>query len=376
MARQKNAVPSYLLHQRSGQARVRIAGREFFLGPFGSEESRIKYGELIARHNSGLPVADPLAKNSADCRKDSGPSIAEICLAFWKHAQKHYKKNGKATSEISCFESCIRILRQTYGLTPANEFGPLALKAIRAQMVTGDPNAKDKNGEPCPRKPWARKTVNRMVGRIRHVFKFAIANEMISESVLVRLRTVEPLLKGRDHGAKDYKKRHAVDQANIDAVRSRVRPLVRDLIDLQLATGARSGELLKLTTRMIDRSKETWVASIADHKASHHDQARSIPFGPKARNVLERYLRPESPDEVLLDITRAAYCRSITRACELAKIDRWTPHFLRHTFITLARETCGRDAAQAMAGHSSAATTEEYSWQMIKLASETAAAIG
>ena len=49
MARKSNVFPSYLLHKQSGQARARINGRDYLLGPFGSEESRILYGQLIAK---------------------------------------------------------------------------------------------------------------------------------------------------------------------------------------------------------------------------------------------------------------------------------------------------------------------------------------
>lgn len=47
--RPRNALPSYLYYKSSGQARVRIDGRDILLGPYGSEEFRIRYGEMIAR---------------------------------------------------------------------------------------------------------------------------------------------------------------------------------------------------------------------------------------------------------------------------------------------------------------------------------------
>ena len=40
--------PSYLLHKASGQARVRINGRDIYLGRHGSRESRELYDDLIA----------------------------------------------------------------------------------------------------------------------------------------------------------------------------------------------------------------------------------------------------------------------------------------------------------------------------------------
>ncbi|MDZ4685396.1 MAG: hypothetical protein SH850_10070 [Planctomycetaceae bacterium] len=66
--------PSYLLHKPTGQARVRIAGKDYYLGPYGSEDSRRKYGELVAQLASGRTI-DPVAV-TADS-SDPGPSVAE-----------------------------------------------------------------------------------------------------------------------------------------------------------------------------------------------------------------------------------------------------------------------------------------------------------
>lgn len=60
MARKANVFPSYLLHKQSGQAPVRIGGRDYLLGSYGSESSRIAYGELIAKFAGGIPI-DPIA---------------------------------------------------------------------------------------------------------------------------------------------------------------------------------------------------------------------------------------------------------------------------------------------------------------------------
>ncbi len=59
MARKPNVFPSYLRHS-SGQARIRVDGRDILLGLYGSDESRIKYGQLIAQMAGGVPL-DPLA---------------------------------------------------------------------------------------------------------------------------------------------------------------------------------------------------------------------------------------------------------------------------------------------------------------------------
>ena len=150
MARTKDLVPSYLLHRSSGQARVRIDGHDFLLGPYASEESRVRYGQLIGRHSSGLTPIDPMAASNrgttSTIEDDPGPSVAEIILAFRSHADRHSIKNGEPTSEVHCFRSCVRILRELYGMIPAKDFGPLALMAVRAKMVEGDPDEMDSSG--------------------------------------------------------------------------------------------------------------------------------------------------------------------------------------------------------------------------------------
>lgn len=52
MGRSRNRIPSYLLHKASGQALVRIGGRDIYLGRHGSAESKTKYARLIAEHFS------------------------------------------------------------------------------------------------------------------------------------------------------------------------------------------------------------------------------------------------------------------------------------------------------------------------------------
>jgi hypothetical protein len=48
MPRRKNAVPTYSRHKPTGQARTRIAGRDIYLGAYGSRESRLRFAMLAA----------------------------------------------------------------------------------------------------------------------------------------------------------------------------------------------------------------------------------------------------------------------------------------------------------------------------------------
>ena len=353
-------VPSYGLHKPTGQARCYINGKSHYLGKYGSEESRVRYGELVAKLISGQPI-DPFAGSkvgSTTC-PEAGLTINELVLAFKRHADGHYVKNGKPTSEIHCLNAAIRPLVDLYGFTAVDEFGPLMLKAVRQKFV--------ENG--C-----VRESCNKNVNRIRLVFKWGVENEMVAPATLQKLQAVAPLLKGRTE-AHDNAPRTSVEDSRIETVKKLVRPLVRDLIELQRLCGARSGELLKLTTGMIDRTGDVWKADISDHKTAHHGQSRTLHFGPQAQLILAKYLSAD-PDVKLFGITRNAFCRAITRACDKAKIERWVPHQMRHTNANNVRDEFGLEHTQAVLGHAHADMTQHYAKASKAKAAEVARRIG
>ncbi|MFN9720925.1 MAG: hypothetical protein ACK58L_19690 [Planctomycetota bacterium] len=124
MARKTRVLPSYLLHKQSGQARVRIDGRDHLLGEYGSESSRIAYGELIARISGGMPI-DPFKPSKRGRRprnkpSDAGLSVCEFCVAFLKHAETHHVEDGKKTSKVHILKSVIRPWNDLHGLTPVS----------------------------------------------------------------------------------------------------------------------------------------------------------------------------------------------------------------------------------------------------------------
>jgi integrase len=367
MTRKANPIPSYLLHKQSGQARVRINGRDVLLGEYNSPESRIRYGEVVAKLAGGqsIEIASRISfrgrnRGRAAVESDPGPTVGEICLAFLNHAEKHYLKNGKPTSEIWVLKSCIRPLNELFGLTPVSEFGPLAAKAVRQRMIEAG---------------WKRTVINANMSRIRRVFKFAVENELCGPEVLQRLQAVAPLLAGRTE-APDGQPRRPVSDDSLERVRERVSPLIRDLIDLQNCCGARSGELLSLRGDLIDRTAgDVWVARLDDHKTAHHGALRELAFGPQAQAILKRYLTADMK-QPLFPITGAGYRRAITRACDAAGIPRWVPHALRHTFATRARSEAGLEAAQAALGHRKADMTEHYAAAARSKAVEVARRIG
>ncbi len=351
-------IPGYTLHKPTGQARTRVAGRDYYLGLYGSVESRQKYGELIARLASGVNIA--ATKLKAGTKIDAGQfTVNELCLAFMRHADQHYRKGGELTDEIDCYKSAIRPLVELYGHEMVNGFGPLALKVVRTKMVGKD---------------WCRQYVNKSVNRLRHVVRWGVENELVEPATLQKLEAVSPLLAGRTE-AIDYPARQPVPQDQIDAVRAVLPERHRDLIDLQLLTGARSGELLKLTTEMIDRSGATWTARIVDHKTVHHGKERVLYFGPRAQLILARYISAD-PSRPLFAVRRATYSNAIGKALKKLGLPHWSPHWLRHSFASRCREEFGLESTQSVLGHAKSDMTELYAQKSAKAACEVVAKIG
>src|SRR5262245_762998 len=160
------SIPKLTLHKASGKAVVRLSGVDVYCGVFGTPEAKSKYDQEIAEWLARGRTPDPARRPGqvADA-PPPGVSVNEILLAFWKHAARHYRRpDGTPTNEVNEYRQTFRVVRELYEFTPAAEFGPLALKAIREVMV---------------RRGWCRKLVNQRVGRVRRAFKWAAGEELI-----------------------------------------------------------------------------------------------------------------------------------------------------------------------------------------------------
>jgi integrase len=366
-------IPSYLLHKPSGQARVRLDGRGHYSGPFGSEESRVGPGQLIAQHASGISptaVSQPVDKfaGKSSC-PEAGLTINELVLAFMRFAKQHYRKAGKETSEVHCLKSATRWLVELCGFTEVDSFGPLMLKIVRQKMVDAG---------------WVRYTCNKGVGRIRSVFKWGVENEHVNSATLAKLQAIAPLLSGRAT-AKDNPARLPTTDQQVEAVRPLVSPLVRDLIDVQRHTGARAGELLSLTPAKIDTTGNVWLFHVDGHKTEHHGHSRTIAIGPKAIEIVKRRMAGLKPNDCLFKIRRDSYTLAISRACKVlvekfAAKDQtfvpWTPHQLRHAMGHQVREAFGLEHVQATLDHASFAMGEHYAHASLDKAIEVAGKVG
>ncbi len=402
-------LPKYRHFRPKNLAVVRIDGRDVYLGKYDSPESREKYRRVLAEWLAGS--GPPLPKAPSTPPDESpAPSVAEMVLAYWGHAQIHYRRpDGSPAGELDNLRLALRPLRELYGMTPARDFGPKALKVIRQAMVDSG---------------LCRRTANQRVSRIVRAFRWAVENELIPPAVHHGLKAVAGLKAGRS-GARESKRIRPVDDARVDAVEPHVSRQVWAIIQMQRMTGMRSGEVCIMRTGDLDRSGPVWIFTPTEHKTAHHGHARTVFIGPRAQEVLRPWLRadpsaylfrPREAEEErraearknrrtpLTPSQRArtrkakprktpgerydarAYGHAIARACdraflhpELAKVarkkltadqraelrawrksQRWHAHQLRHNAATWLRKEYGLDTARIILGHSSPTVTDTY----------------
>jgi hypothetical protein len=104
----KKRKPSYLRHKSTGQARVRIDGKDHYLGPYGSPESRERYDDLIAEW---------FAKGDVSNYK---LTVDDLSILFAEHAESYYRKDGEPTSEVCSIRHALRPLVAIFGSTLAS----------------------------------------------------------------------------------------------------------------------------------------------------------------------------------------------------------------------------------------------------------------
>ena len=360
-------VPVYGLHKPTGQARCYLNGKSVYLGQYDSPESRKRYAEVISQFVSGQAVETPAKKRSKPVEADPGLTVNELVAAYLSWADGHYLKNGQPTSEIHCLKSAVKPLVDIYGFNAVDTFGPVALKAVREQMVASG---------------WCRAVVNRQVSRIRSCFKWGVENEMVQVATLEKLQAVAPLLSGRTPAHDNPGKKPATDE-QIAAIRGLVSPLVWDLVQLQRLTGARAGELLQLTPEKLDRSGDVWLYNVEGHKTAHHGHSRIVTIGRRGQEILSPRLSELSENDLVFPIRRDSYTLAIRRACEKynrenpgSVIEVWSPHQLRHAKAHEIRERFGLEAVQAVLGHAGFQMSERYAQATLGRAVEAAAETG
>lgn len=357
MPRLKHKFPKLCRHHK-GQAFVKIDGQTVWLGAYGDDETREAYDRLIAEWLSNgrkLPTPEPVTAVET--------TVSVLVNEYRKHLERTNAKQQYKT------KLAMRALRKLYGSLPACQFTPPKLETVRDTWV---------------RDRLARATCNERAQFIVRMFRWASARGMVPVGVWQALTAIEPLKHGQ---AKDGRRVKPAPRSHIRQVRRQVPRQVRALTTLQLLTGARSGELLKLRPVDISTKGTVWTAKLDQHKTAHHRKARTLYFGPRAQRVLAEFMTTGRPTDAFLfspreanaegkrknakgsrrpdqkpnptktdrtigqHYTSASYRRAVERGCKSAGVPYWHPHQLRHNAATVIRREYGIEVAQLLLGH-------------------------
>lgn len=394
----RKPTPSYLKHKKSGRARAvwtdtaGVRHDRLLPGVFGSKESKEAFGRLVLEAEAGSSIP----------QSREGISLNELMEAHLAYAMRHYRRaDGTQTHEVAEYKIAYRVVRELYGDTPTVEFGPLALKAVRQSMIV---------------RGWCRTLVNQRIGRVRRIFKWAAAEELVPFEVYQRLTAVTGLQRGRTE-ARESEPVGPIDDSVVDATLPYLNRFVRGMVEFQRLTGCRPGEACLIRRVDIDTGGAVWLYKPVHHKLAYRNRSRTIAIGPKAQLILKEFFTPNLDDYLFsprraveeLHSTRAAnrvtprypshmkrnaarrsggkrkpaerytvtsYGYAIRRACKKAAVPSWHPNQLRHAFATRVRKVHGLEAAQVLLGHSRADVTQVYAERNEALATEVAAKIG
>jgi len=402
MARPKS-IPKRVHHKPTGQDRVRVNGRDYYLGPHNSRKAKRNYRRLIAEWLAGQHPEPGQVE-----------TIGELVELYLRHVYRYYRKHGRPTSEVHSQRTAMRYLL-IYADLPVAEFGPLKLKACRQAMIDAG---------------LGRKSINRHVGRIRQAFAWAAENELIDPTHPQRLACVSGLRPGQ--GGRELPPREPVAWEEVALIEPYAPPAIWAMVQLQWFTGMRSGEVCLMKTGLIEMGGDVWLYRPETHKTEHHGRPRIVAIGPRAQAVLAPWLRPNleeylfqpcesesarnaarresrryprwpsheparrrkrrpltrpgthySADSYRRAVQRAYIRAKLAQAAEagrklnMAEVKPWTPHQLRHSFATRARAAFENwDPVRAALGHSSPETTLEYAKLDLQKAAAVALKIG
>lgn len=379
-------VPSYLCHNSGGRKRafsyVYEDGRRrrVYLGAWGSPDSKRRYHELI----SGA-LAPTAAATHATPTATSIEDLVGRCL-FW--AQSHYVKHGRPTGEWNNLKEAAAPVLELFRDEPAAGFGPKKLRMVRDHLLqTGR---------------FARRTINAQIQRVRRIFRWGVAEELVPAQVWESLRSLLPLQRGRT-SARETAPVNPVPLALLKKTLPQLTPTLRAMAALQLLTGMRPNEVVQMRAADIEMTgpQGCWVFLPRTHKTEHRGKSRRVVLAKRAQLILKPFLSPD-PEALLFTPARseeerrqlrrrarkskvppsqherdlrhqasprrqlrpawtsASYLRAVYYACDAAGAERWSPGRLRHNFEDAAEQACGLEAASKALGHSHLGTTEHY----------------
>jgi len=356
----------------SGQDRIRLDGKDVYLGKTGSIEAKQEYD----RRKLEWQIAQ------------SGGQTVYLFQVIELNVIEHgYLRGAKLTNR----GYVVRKALEQAGLATRvpSELRPADLENFLDTLAAQVIEETDREGNVVSRRPrYTRGTCNEMGRILRGVVKWGERKGHVPVGTLHRLDAAEFLRRGRSP-ARESKRVQPVSDETLEATLPHLPPVVADLARFQRLTGCRPDEACRLrladTTveivRVGGRDLRVRLWRLEQHKTAHHGKERAIWIGPKALLVITRNANGDEDAPVFRTPAGAAYRRdsyayAIRRACVREGIERWSPNQLRHARATELNKSVGLDIAGAVLGHERLDTTQIYAQKQMEASMQAAALTG
>ena len=399
--RRKNEPPPLLRH-RDGRGFSIINGRQIQFGMYDDPETKRKHAEfqqqwLLDHQESAIKASQPPPIPRR------GATINSLAAAYIAHCEVHYRRaDGAMTDEVRHNRILWLAFAEQYGDIVANHFTRDRLQEFRERLIdrgittdVDDSTNKPKWRGKVYSAPRARKTVNKYIGRIVRGFKWAELQGIVSESTLAALERLPDLAKNRSR-ARETHDVTPVPLRDLVRVTNNIIPpapnthipnrypagVIRAMARLQYYIGCRPGELCDMTLDEIStegiarwqgqtvRAPNNWVFQPDQHKNESRGIFVAYVIGPRARRILEPWLRLARRRAAALPrgsqapriwpVTYWTYAERIRTTCERLGVPVWSPNRLRHNYATRFGVAFDVMSASHALGHQSLQTTLGY----------------
>lgn len=329
--------------------------REKTFPAYGTAECAAAYvafcREWYAQHGRPAPTAGEVA------------SVSAVIVRYTEYAEQTFRKHGKMTSEVYGVRAALKRVNESYGGTPAADFGPSKLRTVMDALV---------------RSGLSRKTINDYRDKVVRCWRWAAGRELVTAAVADALGKVERLVAGRTE-ATESEAVTGVPDEDVDKVLPHLHPdparnaVLSDLVRALRVTGMRPGEGCHLRASEVDRSLSEWLY-LPPNKTLHLDKNRRVWIGPRGQTLLGPlldaaagmpggwvFVLPRYRGEGVVRVSEQFLRLRLAAACVLASVPTFTPNQLRHARAAEIHDRYEDDAAVAAAlGNSPEVSRQVY----------------
>jgi integrase len=270
-------------------------------------------------------------------------SLHELFETF----EKYQRINSK--SDKNNYKKAFDLLQECIPNADTSTFSVLSLMQFQNYLIE---------------KGYARKYCNKLLAFVKNVFKFGHLAGLVSMSLVSSLSYVKPIKIG---DARENKKIKGIPKDDFIKILPFVTETVADMLKLQLSTAMRPCEVSRMKFEDIDMEYdgENWLYTPPKHKTAWRGKIRTILLGLEEQEILKKYLNKEADELIFLNTkgnpyTADWFSRLIKKKIDKNNLPKFTAYQLRHTSLTDISLKHGKDAARAVAGHSSEITTGIY----------------